>query len=108
MSFHDGQTRAQIAWQFVHDLVAHPLMAFTLRSAWSVRFHAYTGMKAAGALDHGAGVSLLGLPADIDRLVVILAEHGVRECGAHGGDGGSLLEVALDVAALRAKDAGAR
>ena len=34
------------AWAAIHDLLAHPLMALTLYSSWSLRFHDYTSRKA--------------------------------------------------------------
>lgn len=33
-------------WAFVHDLIAHPLMAITNWSALSLRFHDYTSHRA--------------------------------------------------------------
>lgn len=36
----------RFAWALVHDLVAHPLMALTCWSAWSLRFHDYTSFRA--------------------------------------------------------------
>lgn len=33
-------------WAFVHDALAHPLMALTGWSAWSRRFHDYTSHRA--------------------------------------------------------------
>ncbi len=33
-------------WAVVHDLVAHPLMAVTLYSRWSVAFHDWTSRRA--------------------------------------------------------------
>jgi len=38
--------KEQPGWAFLHDAVAHPLMALTGYSAWSVRFHDYTSKKA--------------------------------------------------------------
>jgi hypothetical protein len=35
-------------WEFIHNTVAHPLMALTLNSRWSVRFHDWTGVMAWG------------------------------------------------------------
>lgn len=33
-------------WAFVHDGLAHPLMAITLWSRWTLRFHDWTSRKA--------------------------------------------------------------
>lgn len=33
-------------WAFLHDFVAHPFMAITLWSPWSLRFHNWTSLKA--------------------------------------------------------------
>lgn len=33
-------------WALVHDGIAHPLMAFSLFAAWSVRFHDWTSHRA--------------------------------------------------------------
>jgi hypothetical protein len=33
-------------WQFIHNMVAHPLMALTFYSAVSIRFHDWTASKA--------------------------------------------------------------
>lgn len=33
-------------WAFIHDLIAHPLCALTLYSAWAVKFHDWTSLKA--------------------------------------------------------------
>jgi hypothetical protein len=33
-------------WQFIHNALAHPAMAFTFNSAWSIRFHDWTGDRA--------------------------------------------------------------
>lgn len=33
-------------WAFVHDAIAHPLMAIFRYAKWSLRFHNYTSHKA--------------------------------------------------------------
>lgn len=33
-------------WAFLHDAIAHPLMALTNWSAWSMRFHDWTSHRA--------------------------------------------------------------
>lgn len=33
-------------WEFVHNTVAHPLMALSLNSGWSSRFHDWTADRA--------------------------------------------------------------
>lgn len=33
-------------WEFIHNAVAHPLMAFSGNSVWSNTFHDYTANKA--------------------------------------------------------------
>ena len=33
-------------WATIHDAIAHPLMALTMYSGWSVRFHDFTSRKA--------------------------------------------------------------
>ena len=33
-------------WAFVHDAIAHPLVAVTRYADWSVRFHDYTSRRA--------------------------------------------------------------
>jgi len=33
-------------WEFIHNLLAHPLMALTLSSKLSIRFHDWTARKA--------------------------------------------------------------
>lgn len=38
--------RQRLCWALLHDLVAHPLMALTLYSRWSIRFHDWTSHKA--------------------------------------------------------------
>jgi hypothetical protein len=35
-----------IRWAIIHDVIAHPIMALTLYSTWSVRLHDYTSSKA--------------------------------------------------------------
>lgn len=35
-------------WEFIHNVVAHPLMSLTFNSGWSLRFHDWTGDKAWG------------------------------------------------------------
>ena len=35
-----------LSWALLHDFVAHPLMAVTFYSDWSVRFHDWTSFKA--------------------------------------------------------------
>jgi len=35
-----------MAWRFVHNLLAHPLLALTLESSLAVRFHDWTANKA--------------------------------------------------------------
>lgn len=35
-------------WEFVHNAIAHPAMAFTFNSRLSLRFHDWTGDKAWG------------------------------------------------------------
>lgn len=39
-------TREDFFWAFVHDAVSHPLMALSLYSDWSLRFHNYTSHRA--------------------------------------------------------------
>lgn len=34
------------AWAFLHNALAHPLMAFSGNSGWANRFHDYTAEKA--------------------------------------------------------------
>lgn len=41
----DGQDENGF-WAWVHDAVAHPLMAVTGYSVWSLRFHNFTSHKA--------------------------------------------------------------
>lgn len=36
-------------WTIIHNAVAHPLMAITGDSAWSLRFHSWTADKAWGS-----------------------------------------------------------
>jgi hypothetical protein len=33
-------------WAIIHDMIAHPLMALTLYSKPSIRFHNFTSLKA--------------------------------------------------------------
>lgn len=33
-------------WAIVHDLIAHPLMALTRYSRWSMRFHTWSARRA--------------------------------------------------------------
>lgn len=41
-----ANTNERTGWAFVHDLIAHPLMALSGWSAWALRFHDSTSMKA--------------------------------------------------------------
>lgn len=40
--------RIQPFWAFMHDAVAHPLLALTGCATWTVRFHEWTSVKAYG------------------------------------------------------------
>lgn len=33
-------------WEFIHNLLAHPLLAVTMNSAWALQFHDWTASKA--------------------------------------------------------------
>jgi hypothetical protein len=33
-------------WEFIHNVVAHPLMGITCNSKWSIKFHDFTADKA--------------------------------------------------------------
>lgn len=33
-------------WEFIHNAVAHPLLAFSFNARWAVRFHDWTSKKA--------------------------------------------------------------
>jgi len=33
-------------WAFVHDAIAHPLVAITRYAGWAVKFHDYTSRRA--------------------------------------------------------------
>lgn len=39
-------TREDFFWAFVHDAISHPLMAVSLYSDWSLRFHNWTSHRA--------------------------------------------------------------
>ena len=38
--------KEKFGWVLVHNCIAHPLMAVTLDSKWSVKFHDWTATKA--------------------------------------------------------------
>jgi hypothetical protein len=41
-----ANTKEKLFWAIVHDLIAHALMALTLYSSASVRFHNWTSLRA--------------------------------------------------------------
>jgi len=34
------------AWEFLHNAVAHPLLALSFNATWAVRFHDWTAERA--------------------------------------------------------------
>ena len=41
-----ANTEENLVWALIHDGIAHPLMASTLFSKWSLRFHDWTSQRA--------------------------------------------------------------
>jgi hypothetical protein len=40
-------------WAIIHDIIAHPLMAITGYSSWTVKFHNWTSRKAWIRIEEG-------------------------------------------------------
>jgi hypothetical protein len=87
-------------WGLVHDLVAHPALALTGYSTPARWFHAYTGLRWAGAQpDHVC--EMIGRTASVEEVLRVLERSGAKVIGAHGGDGEPILCVAVDVSQVR-------
>ncbi|MES2187984.1 MAG: hypothetical protein V4505_25760 [Pseudomonadota bacterium] len=64
-------------WAFMHDAVAHPLMAFTRWSAWSLRFHDWTSFRAWPRVELAGGETAYVQSRHFGALVVRCVAPGI-------------------------------
>lgn len=75
--------KENMLWAFIHDAIAHPLMALTDYSFWSIRFHDYTSHHAWPRAKKVSTQFYTRIYAknDTDMLILQHIEEGFRKAG---------------------------
>lgn len=76
--------RENFFWAFVHDCIAHPLMALTGYAAWALRFHNYTSHRA-WPRTHKVTCNFytrVYAKNEVDAQILQRIEDGLRHAGA--------------------------
>lgn len=76
--------KENMLWAFIHDAIAHPLMALTGYSRWALRFHDYTSHR---AWPRGHKIryyfhTRIYAKNEIDMQILQRIEDGLRHAGA--------------------------